>query len=135
MNLSTTALVFGGALGCIVGVIHGVLLRSRMTGPLHALAIDSRAVSRPIQRLIVPLMQFSTFAWITSGIALIFAALWLPTPAKVIVSFIVGSQYLYGAVFNLAATRRAHPGWILMTLALAAITLGILTDPDVSSRS
>ena len=127
MDLSTSALILGGLLGCIVAIIHGVLLRAYLTRRLSALLQTRRDFSPPIRRLIVPLIQFSTFAWLTGGLALIAAALWFSAPTKTLVALMVGSQYLFGAVFNLAATRRAHPGWILMTIALIAITVGVWT--------
>lgn len=129
MTLSTIMLIIGGAIGCVVGVAHGVLLRRYLTRPLLAHIASQPQLSRPIKRMIGPLMQFSTFAWITGGLALIAVALCSDFPTKLAVSLIVGSQYLFGGAFNLATTRGAHPGWIFMALAVGCITLGLLVDP------
>jgi hypothetical protein len=130
MTPSTICLVIGGAIGCLVGIIHGCLLRSHLTAPLLAHARAIPQLSGTTKRLIVPLVQFSTYAWISGGLALIAAALWLSPQARLIAALIVGSQFFYGAVFNLAATRRAHPGWILMSVALIAIAIGLLSDRE-----
>lgn len=72
-------------------------------------------------RLVAPLLQFSTFAWFTEGIALMVAAYGLAPNAQSVIGMLVGSHYLFGAVGNLNATRRAHPGWVLMAIAVALI--------------
>lgn len=72
-------------------------------------------------RLVVPLLQFSTFAWFTGGIALIVAAYCLAPDVQFALGVLVGSHFLFGAAANLNATRRAHPGWILMAIAVTLI--------------
>lgn len=121
MTTSSIALLLGGALGCIVGVTHGILLQRLLRPAILALPRSPPALTGAMRRLIMPLIQFSTFAWVSGGAVLIFAACWLPAPAQQIASLLVGSQYLYGAIGNLAATRSLHPGWILMTLSIGLI--------------
>lgn len=118
------ALVGAGALGGGVALIHGALVQRLMVRPIDGLlATDARAgVTR---RLNPVLLQFSTFNWFVGGIALIAGALWLDGPARLAVALLVGSSYLYGAVFNLWATRGRHPGWVLYGIAVILIGLAL----------
>lgn len=124
MDWQTWSLVGAGVIGAAVALIHGALVQRLMVTPIDALlGTDARAgVTR---RLNPALLQFSTFNWFVGGIALIVAALWLDGPTRLAVALLVGSSYLYGAVFNLWATRGRHPGWALYGIAVTLIVFGV----------
>ena len=60
-------------------------------------------------------------SWFAGGLALIAAAGWFGSEARLSTSLLVGGLYLYGALGNLWGTRGRHPGWMLYTVALALI--------------
>lgn len=123
MNWQDTALAMAGVIGSSVAVMHGVLTQRLMVRPLEPVFRADRRLAA-IGRLVPLLLQFSTFNWLLGGLALIAAALWLGPDARLVTSLLVGSSYLYGALGNLWGTRGRHPGWMLMTVALALIALG-----------
>ena len=124
MDWHDMALAAAGAIGGVTAVVHGVLTQRLMVRPIEA-AIADRDLSRPIRRLVPALLQFSTFAWLVGGLALVVAA-WCSHPeAKLATGLIVGSLYLYGALGNGWATRWRHPGWMLMAIAVVLIALGL----------
>ena len=124
LNWHDIALVAAGTVGSATAVVHGLLTQRMMVHPVGALlAADPRA-SGIIQRLVPALLQFSTFNWFIGGLALISAAFWLEGDARLVTCALVASSYLFGAVFNLWATRGRHPGWMLMTGALVLIGVG-----------
>jgi len=120
MNWHDVALGLAGAIGCFVAVVHGVLIQRLVVKPVGKLTADARMAPRT-RKLVLPLMHFSTFAWFVGGLALIGAAIWLGRDAKLALGTFVGSLYLFGAIENLWVTRRPHPGWILMAVALVLI--------------
>jgi hypothetical protein len=123
MNWQDTALAMAGVIGSSAAVMHGVLTQRLMVRPLEPVFRADRRLAA-IGRLVPLLLQFSTFNWLLGGLALIAAALWLGPDARLVTSLLVGSSYLYGALGNLWGTRGRHPGWMLMTVALALIALG-----------
>ena len=128
MLLSTVLLISAGAVGAITGALHGALLHRRVIPPLLDARGRALVPAPPMRRMLIGLLHFSTFAWISGGLALIIAALFLPQAARLMAGVLVGSQFLYGAVGNFASLRRLHPGWILMSLAAAAIVWGMWLD-------
>jgi hypothetical protein len=121
--MQDAALILGGVVGGATAVVHGVLTQRFMTAPIAAIA--KGRVSDTIARLWPAILQFSTFNWLVSGVALIAAAVWLGAEAKIAIGLLVGSSYAFAAIGNFWATRGRHPGWILMTLALVAIGVGL----------
>lgn len=125
MNWQTASLALAGVIGGVTAVIHGVLTQRLMVRPMEALMASDRRISRPVRRLIPMLMHFSTIAWLAGGLALIVAACWLGPQARLATALCVGGLYLFGALGNLWGTRGRHPGWMLMTAALALIVVGV----------
>lgn len=123
MNWQNVALSSAGVIGSAVAVVHGVLVQRLMVTPFEAFA-DERT-SAPIRRLVPLLLHFSTAAWFLGGLALIAAANGFGRDARLTTGLIVGGLYLYGALGNLWGTRGLHPGWILMSVALALIAFGL----------
>jgi hypothetical protein len=119
------ALAAAGAIGGFVALVHGTLTQRHMVIPLHAHAAHDERISQAVTRLVAPLLQFTTFSWFLGGIALIAAALWAGEEARLAIGLFVASQYLFGAIANLWATRSFHPGWLLMAVALGLIAAGL----------
>jgi hypothetical protein len=124
MNWQNASLAMAGLIGGGTAVIHGVLTQRLMVRPIEALMASDRRISGPVRRLVPLLLHFSTIAWLAGGLALIVAACWLGPQARLAVSLCVGGLYLFGALGNLWGTRGRHPGWVLMTAALALIVVG-----------
>jgi hypothetical protein len=122
MDRHTAALGIAGVIGCVVAVIHGVLTHRLMVRPLDQLT-DGR-VSVTIRRLVPLLLQFSTYNWFLSGIALLVATQ-LDYEARLMTGVLAASSYLFGALGNLWATRKFHPGWVLYGVALLLIAYGL----------
>jgi hypothetical protein len=123
MSWHDAALGLAGVIGSGVAVVHGVLVQRLMVRPIAALTDPS--VSPQIRSLVAGLLQFSTFNWFIGGLALIAAAAWFESDAKLATGVLVGSSYLFGAVGNLWSTRGRHPGWILYAVALVLIVFGV----------
>jgi hypothetical protein len=114
-----------GVIGSCVAVFHGILTQRLMVRPIEALFVADGRIAAPIRRLVPGLLHFSTFNWFLGGLALIAAALWFEHDARLATGLLVGSSYLYGGLGNLWGTRRRHPGWMLMAVALVLIVLGV----------
>ena len=125
MDLHDGALALAGLIGSGTALVHGILTQRLMVGPIAAALGEGRKLSAPVRKLVPILLQFSTFAWLAGGLALIAAAAWLGRDAKLAVGLLVGSLYLYGAVANAWATRGRHPGWILMAVSVVLIGYGL----------
>jgi hypothetical protein len=123
MNWHDAALAMAGIIGCTVAVIHGVLVQRRVVGPVTELT--RTRVSPTIRRLLLGLLQFSTFNWFVGGLVLIAAAWAFGPEARLVTAVLVGSSYLFGAVGNFWATRGRHPGWVLYAIALVLIGYGV----------
>lgn len=124
---SDIALIAAGCIGGVTAVIHSVLLRRLMVRPLVSLAATERTMGRSIRELIGPLLDFSGFAWLCGGIALVIGGLWLGHEAQHALGVLVGSLFLYGAFGNLRATRGKHPGGYLMIAAVTLIAFASLS--------
>ena len=125
MDWHDIALASAGLIGCVTALVHGVLTQRLMVRPIGAALGAEKTLSAPIRKLVPILLQFSTFAWLAGGLALIASAAWLGRDAKLAVGLLVGSLYLYGAVGNAWATRGRHPGWVLMAVAVVLIGYGL----------
>jgi hypothetical protein len=123
MNWHDVALALAGIIGSSVALIHGVLVQRLVVGPMDELAQPRLAPT--IRRLLVGLMQFSTYNWFIGGVALVVAAWAFGPEARLAAAVLVGSSYLFGAVGNLWATRGRHPGWVLYAIALGLIVYGV----------
>lgn len=128
MIWQNAALSVAGVIGAGVAVIHGILVQRHMVKPFEAVA--DRRFSGVARRLVPPLLHFSTVFWFLGGLALVAAAAFLEREGRLAISMLVGGTYLFGAVFNLWATRGRHPGWMLMAVAVALILVGA-TKPGV----
>lgn len=128
MDWQDAALAIAGVIGSLVAVIHGILVQRLMVKPIETSGLAERKVAAPVRRLVPPLLHFSTISWFFGGIALMAAAFWFNEGARLATGLLVGSQFLFGALVNLWATRGRHPGWMLM--AMAAILIGVgLSEP------
>jgi hypothetical protein len=129
MTWQDTFLALAGLIGGGTAIVHGVLIQRLVVRPVEASFGSEPRTPKAIRRLVPLLMQFSTFAWLLGGLALIAAAGWLNPQARLVTGLLVGSFYLFAAIGNCWATRGRHPGWMLMTAALALIAAG-LTSPN-----
>jgi len=125
MNWQNAALAMAGVIGSGVAVVHGILVQRLMVRPFEELALADGRIGVSVRRLVPLLLQFSTVSWFLGGLALIAAARWLQTDARLATGIFVGSLYLFGALGNLWGIRGLHPGWMLMTAALVLIAFGI----------
>ncbi|MBI1199780.1 MAG: hypothetical protein GC203_18125 [Phenylobacterium sp.] len=123
MTWQDMALGAAGIVGAGVAVIHGALTQRFIVRPLEA-ACRAEPGLRGVRRLVPVLMHFSTYAWFLSGVALVVAAGWMAPQARLVTAALVGAGYLFGAVGNFWATRGRHPGWMMMSLALALLIAG-----------
>ena len=124
MDWQDVALLAAGIIGSGVAIVHGILVQRLMVRPIEELWVGKKPPGS-IRRLVPLLLHFSTAAWFLGGLALIIAAYWLDSSARIATSALVGGLYLFGALGNLWATRGRHPGWMLMALALVLIVLGM----------
>ena len=125
MDWRDIALLLGGIIGGAVALVHGGLAQRLMVGPIDAVLAAQPSIRGVIRRLTPPLLHVSTFDWFVSGLAVIAAALWLEGEARLGVCALAGAIYLYAAIANCIATRGRHPGWVLMSVALALIVIGV----------
>lgn len=125
MNWQDAALGMAGVIGSCVAVFHGILTQRLMVRPLEALFLADKRITAPIRRLVPLLLHFSTVSWFLGGLALIAAARWFESDARLATGLCVGGLYLFGALGNLWGTRGRHPGWMLMAAALILIAFGV----------
>jgi hypothetical protein len=120
MNGHDISLVVAGVIGSGVAIVHGVLTQRLLVKPILELSISSLA-----RKLIPGLLQFSTFNWFVSGLALVAVAFAQERETKFAVGVLAASSYLFGALGNLWATRGRHFGWMLYGIAVLAIIYGL----------
>ena len=118
------ALVGAGVIGGTAAIIHGVLTQRFIVRPFQSLAAAS--IAAPIRRLQLMLLQFSTFSWLSGGIALVVAGVALDREAQIATGLIVGSAYMFAVAGNCWATRGRHPGWMIYGVALLLIGYGLV---------
>lgn len=123
MAWQNTALMAAGVIGGGTAVAHGVLLQRLVIRRIQTLLAADDLILR---RLLPALLQFTTFNWLLSGLALVAAAAWFGNEVKLAVSLFAGSSFLFGGLGALLGTRRLHPSWILMLSAVALIVLGVM---------
>jgi hypothetical protein len=121
MDWQGLTLLAGGATGSATAIVHGILLQRRIVVPTNArLSAEPKAPSTT-RRLLGPLLHFSTFAWLTGGLALVAAASMLSPAARSPLAWLVAAHYAYATVANFWATRGRHYGWMLMAAATVLI--------------
>ena len=125
MNWQDAALGLAGVIGSCVAVVHGILIQRLVIRPFEAFLLADKGITAPVARVVPPLLHFSTVTWFLGGLALMAAARWFGQDARLATGLSVGGLYLYGALSNLWATRALYPGWMLMTVALVLIVLGV----------
>jgi hypothetical protein len=125
MDWHSIALGTAGLIGPGTAAAHGILMQRLIVGPIDALIEADARFSAPVQRLVPPLLHFTTFNWGLSGLALIAAAFWFGDGARLVTGLFAGSSFLFGAVGALWGTRSFHPGWLLMAIALVLMVLGL----------
>jgi len=120
MNAHDISLVVAGVIGSGVAIVHGVLTQRLLVKPTLELSISSLA-----RKLNSALLQFSTFNWFVSGLALVAVAFAHESETKFAVGALAASSYLFGALANLWATRGRHFAWMLYGIAVLAIIYGL----------
>ena len=119
MDSHDGALVVAGIIGCVIAVIHGVLVQRVLVRCVRDIQLPRVSVTN--KRLISSLLHFSTFNWLVGGMALVLGALFFSREARMVTAGLVGSSYLFGAIGNLWSVRRLHPGWILYGVSVSLI--------------
>lgn len=110
-----------GVIGGTAAPIHGMLVRRSMSRPLGPLMRREGSMSPAIVRLVPMLLDFSAFNWFLGGVALIAAAFWFGTEARMVTAALVGSSYLFASLANFWGTRGRHPGWSIYAVAVVLI--------------
>ena len=123
--MQQAALVAAGIIGAGVAVVHGFLMQRMIIRRLDSV-MASEGIPVATRRLVPALLHFSTASWLLSSLLLSAAALWSGHDVIVVASLVAGAAYLYGAVAAAWSIRNWHPSWLLMTLALALIVLGLM---------
>jgi hypothetical protein len=125
MDMQNAALAAAGVIGSSVAVLHGVSIQRHMIGPLAPVMHATDRISSSGRRLVPLLLHFSTFNWFLGGLALIAAANWFGSEARLATGLLVGSSYLFGALGNFWGTKGRHPGWALYAVVLGLIMFGL----------
>ena len=120
------ALLAGGAVGALVSLMHAVMMDRAVVRPVIRALGDSPRMHAAARALVIPLFQYSTFAWLLGGLMLMTAALTMGPEARLALGVLVGASYLYAAVANLWATQARHPGGWLLLLAIVLIVFAVL---------
>ncbi len=120
--MSTTDWVFiaAGSLGCIVAVVHGLILQKKMVAPI----LTEMKLAESLRRLIPLLLHFSTVFWFLGGMALIATPVYPNEYVVLTTAAFVGLLFGFGAVGNFWGTRGRHPGWMLLAAAVGLIIYG-----------
>ena len=123
MDWHDVALALAGVVGSTGAVVHGILTQRLMVRPFRQMAAGQ--VPGTIRRIVPVVLHFSTFNWFVGGLALVVAALALEQEARLALSLLVGSAYLFATLGNLWATRGRHLGWMLYGVCLILIAIGL----------
>ena len=121
MDYSSFAFFGAGLIGCVVAVLHGIILQKSMIPAI----VNSAKLPQNFRRLVTPLLHFSTLSWFFGGLALMAAPLWMDNSAKLTTVLFVGLFYAFGAVGNFWGTRGKLPGWMLLAVAVFLICIGV----------
>lgn len=125
MDWYSIALMAAGVIGGSTAIVHGILMKRLIIGPIEAVFVANGQISAPIQKIVRLLLHFTTFNWLISGLALIAVAIWFKQDARLVTGLIAGSSFLYGVIISFWVMRRPHPSWILFSVALLLIILGL----------
>jgi hypothetical protein len=120
------ALMAAGAIGGGVALIHGLLVRRLMAAPINSLFQAEPAISQPVKRLVPLLLDFSAYNWFLSGMALVAAAIWLGSEAKMMVGLLAGTSFLFAALGNFWGTKGRHMGWVPYAISTAVIFIALV---------
>ncbi|MEM8497600.1 MAG: hypothetical protein AAF542_06225 [Pseudomonadota bacterium] len=112
--------IVAGSLGCIVAVVHGVILQKKMVTPI----LTEMELAESLRRLIPLLLHFSTVFWFLGGIALIATPMYPNEYITLATAFFVGVLFAFGAIGNFWGTHGRHPGWVILAVATALIIYG-----------
>lgn len=113
-------LIIAGFIGATVAIIHGVLMQKLMITPLLQSTYGQEMKTRA-RKLLPILLHFSTVFWFVGGVALIVSPFVLNQTERLVVSTVVASFYVFGALGNLWGTEGRHPGWVLLAVAVTLI--------------
>ncbi len=116
------AFIAAGIIGCIVAVVHGLLLQKLMIRSI----LSNTPLAESSRRLVPLLMHFSTIFWFLGGLALIIVPSFADASAMLVTAVFVGALYGFGAIGNFWGTRGKHPGWMLLAVAVALIAYATL---------
>lgn len=125
MDWYSIALMAAGVIGGSTAIVHGILMKRLIIRPIEAVFVANGQISAPIQKLVRLLLHFTTLNWLISGLTLIAAAIWFKQDARLVTGLLAGSSFLYGAIISFWVMRRPHPSWILLSVALLLIVLGL----------
>ena len=126
LTSANIALLAGGGVGAFVSLMHAVMMDRAVVRPVIRALGTSAKMHAAARALVIPLFQYSTFAWLLGGLMLMAAALTMGPEARLALGLLVGASYLYAAVANLWATQGRHPGGWLLLIAIGLITFGLL---------
>lgn len=110
-----------GSLGCVVAVVHGVILQKKMVTPI----LTEMKLAESLRRLIPLLLHFSTVFWFLGGVALIATPLYPNEHVLLTTAVFVGLLFGFGAIGNFWGTRGRHPGWMMLAAADLLIIYGL----------
>ena len=125
MDWHSISLMTAGLIGGGTAVAHGVLMQRLIITPIGTVFAENGRMSAPVRKLLPVLLHFTTFNWLLSGLTLIAAAIWFEQDARLVTGAFAGSAYLFGGAGALWGTRRLHPSWVLMAIALVLIVFGL----------
>lgn len=122
MSKTDWVFIAAGSLGCIVAVVHGVILHKKMVGPI----LTEMKLAESLRRLIPLLLHFSTVFWFLGGLALIATPMYPNDYVVLTTAAFVGLLFGFGAIGNFWGTGGKHPGWVLLAAAVGLIIYGSL---------
>lgn len=125
MPITDVALFAAGVLGAAIAIIHGVLMQRYMIKPIQGWFNSGARMNAASKALTPILLHLSTLYWFAAGIALIAAALWFDTSAKLATACCVAGLYVPAVIGNFVGTRGRHPGWVLYAISVGLIGYGV----------
>jgi len=121
------ALIVAGVIGGGVALIHGLLVRRLMADPINSFFQAEPTISRPVKRLVPLLLDFSAYNWFLSGMALVAAAIWLGSEAKMMAGLLAGTSFFFASLGNFWGTQGRHIGWVPYAISTAAIVIALVS--------
>jgi hypothetical protein len=112
------ALQAAGALAILVALVHGAIAE---------LQVFAKAGIEPprVRTLLRMVWQASTIAWIAIGVLLIAAPTFGSESARRWIVAVAVLAYGYAAVGNAVVSRGRHIGWMLMSLVVVLLLVGL----------